>query len=125
MIELTEVEARARLEAMIQWTVEPPLTSAEVDRLLAMAKRADKDEITPATTGWTPTWDLNAGAAEGWRWKAGKVAGRFNANLDGAALQRAQIFGHCLKMASDYASKVAGSMSVARFPSESNAIANL
>ena len=126
MIHVSQEEARARLEDMLQSSAEPTLSTGEVDALLAEAKRADADGLAPGDEGWTPSWDLNAAAAEGWRRKAGKVAGRFDVTLDGDALRRSQIFGACLTMAERYARKIAGSasMSSAKFD-ECNQVANL
>lgn len=118
MVQLTEEDARSRLEHMTQASTEPALTSDQVDELLGIAKRYDVDGLTPSDDAWTPTWDLNAAAAEGWLWKAGRVSPRFTANLDGTGLQRAQIFGHCLQMAERYASKVATSIRVGHDPDE-------
>jgi hypothetical protein len=125
MIELTEDEARDRLEKMTQWDQEPRLTEDELLSLLELAKRADSVEIPPSEASWAPTWELNAAAAEGWRWKAGKVAGRFNVVADGDSLQRAQIFGMCLQMASKYAGRLARSVSLAELKDDSNVVANL
>jgi hypothetical protein len=53
---------------------------------------------TYAGTEWTPSWDINAAAAEGWRIKAGKVAGRYNFTTDGQQFARAQMIAHCRHM---------------------------
>jgi hypothetical protein len=110
MLRLTEEEARARLEEMLQIDAEPTLGLSSVDDLLEFAKRVDSNRLAPGDTDWEPTWDLNAAAAEGWRRKAGAVAGRFNVTVDGDALSRAQAFGHCLQMAERYANRVAGTV---------------
>jgi hypothetical protein len=61
---------------------------------------------------WLPTYDLNQAAAEGWRWKAGKVADLFNFVVDPRQqIDRAQIFEHCLSMAERYAKKVVQTIS--------------
>lgn len=109
---MTEAEALARLENMTQSDVEPSLSAPEVADLLDQAKRADSEDRAISDAEWVPTWDLNAAAAEGWRWKAGKVAGRFSVTLDGASLQRAQIYAHCLGMADRYARKIVGVLGV-------------
>lgn len=109
---MTEAEARARLERMTQSSVEPALVEAELLDLVEMAKRADSEGRAITDDDWVESWDLNAAAAEGWRWKAGKVADRFNATVDGAALQRAQIYAHCLAMADRYARRIVGVLGV-------------
>ena len=110
---MTLAEATARLERMTASTVDPTLTDDEITDLLTAAARVDTDGLAPTDDDWTGTWDLNFAAAEGWRWKAGKVAERFAANLDGANLARQQIFEHCLAMATNYSRRVVGTFTIA------------
>jgi hypothetical protein len=52
---------------------------------------------------WAGVYDLRAAAAEGWRWKAGKVAGETQAALgNGVQFYDNQQIEHCLKMAQLY-----------------------
>lgn len=51
---------------------------------------------------WTPTYDLYAAAAEGWRWKAGKIANAFDFSTDQQSFDKSNIFDHCQKMAAFY-----------------------
>lgn len=51
---------------------------------------------------WTPAYDLNAAAAEGWRWKAGKIADAFDFSTDQQSFDRSQKVKHCLDMAAKY-----------------------
>lgn len=59
---------------------------------------------------WTPTYDLNRGAAEGWRWKAAKASARFDFDADGGNFKRSQVAARCLEMAKAYARKVASNI---------------
>lgn len=70
------------------------------------------DGVTYAEAGaeWTGTYDLNAAAAEAWRWKAGQVAGSFTFGSDGQTFNRADMVKACLEMAKTYRSRVAGSI---------------
>lgn len=63
-----------------------------------------------AGTEYDPTWDLNAAAAEGWRIKAGKVAGRYNFTTDGQQFARAQMLAHCRQMEKMYRRKITGGL---------------
>lgn len=63
------------------------------------------DTSTPAA--WSPTYDLAAAAAEGWRMKAGLVSDRFRFADDGDSYDRDQIFAHCVRMADLYEQKAA------------------
>lgn len=109
---MTEAEALARLTLLVQASQEPLLTAAELNELLVMSRRTDTEGRAVTDAAWEPTWDLDAGAAEGWRLKAGKVAGRFSVSVDGDGLQRAQVFSHCLSMADRYARRIMGSIGV-------------
>jgi hypothetical protein len=91
---------------------DPTLTAAEITRLLAIAARVDTDDLAPGDDGWTGTWDLRFAAAEGWRWKAGKVSERVGMNVDGDAVQRQHLYKHCMDMAKGYATGVVGTIQV-------------
>lgn len=55
-----------------------------------------------AAAPWTPTFNLRAAAAEGWSWKAGKVAASFDAEAGEAKAQRSQVFDMCMAQAKSY-----------------------
>lgn len=174
--------ARARLERLVQWDIDPALTVDEVDDLLAVARRRDSAGNGPSnttdagtwaasteflagtiirvastpvrywrcvTTGishavepswpnlagypvidkwsfldgfvvwedagsdWTPTWDLDAAAADGWMTKAAKAAGRFDFAEDGQQFTRSQIISHCRAMAESYRRGAAATLTTA------------
>jgi hypothetical protein len=65
---------------------------------------------TEAGGSWAPTYDLNAAAAEGWRWKAATVAGAFSFTTDSQVFNRAEINAMCLAMAEKYQKRVTGSI---------------
>lgn len=62
--------------------------------------------------GWAPTYALNAAAAEGWRWKAGKVAGKFGFATDQQIFNREHMNKMCLAMADRYAKRVSGNIRI-------------
>ena len=100
-------QARARLERMLQWNVAPALTTAEVDDLMLFARRPDALGYTYADVLWTPTWNLRAAAAEGWRWKAAKVAAQYDvAAGGGTSFTRSQQYKHCIEMARTFGSGI-------------------
>lgn len=107
---MTEPEALARLQIMVAWDAEPALSPDEMGMLVDVARRADADGLAPSDTGWAPTWDLNAAAAEGWRWKAAKVANRYSVSTDGQSLSRSDLIAHCERMVSQYQRRVATSV---------------
>lgn len=65
---------------------------------------------TEAGGSWAPTYDLNAGAAEGWRWKAAKVAGSFDFSTDQQDFSRSQMSEMCQAMVALYQKRVQASI---------------
>lgn len=87
-----------QLSRMVASDKEPTLTGAEIDDLLAMFARPDKNGITPDKPEWIPTYLMRAAAAEGWRWKAAKASELISTDLDGDRMSSDQIFNHCQRM---------------------------
>lgn len=65
-----------------------------------------------AVAPWSPTFNLKAAAAEGWSWKAGKVAASFDAEAGGAKAARSQIFQMCMDKARSYRTESGGMISM-------------
>ncbi len=107
-------QALARLEAMTAAQSAPTLSTDELAMLLESSRVVDATGLAPTAAGYTSTWDLNRAAVEGWRWKAGKVAGSFDFNADGASFNRSQVLAHCEKMIAQYQRRIAGSVPVGR-----------
>jgi hypothetical protein len=105
---------RAQLARMVAAEAAPVLSDDELDDLLAMHRRIDAAHIAPSQDGWTPTYDLAAAAAEGWRRKAGKAAAMFNFAEDGQQFQRSQVYAQCVSMADRYSRQVIGSVTMQR-----------
>lgn len=103
--------ARARLARMTDADTEPTLSGADLNDLVERAARADTSGLYRDDDAWTPTWDLNAGAAEGWARKASKAAANFNFAEDSQRFDRAQIYAHCAAQAKMYADRTMGSLS--------------
>lgn len=96
--------ARARLSIMVAATSRPTITPEELDLLMDAHRIPDDDGRLPSDPGWTPTWDLNRAAAEGWRWKAGRVAGDFNFSADDASYSKGDVMARCESQARYYES---------------------
>lgn len=79
--------------------------------LAATARRVTDGDVVWEDVGseWAPTYDLNAAAAEGWRWKAAKASGRFGFQTDGQSFERQQVAARCLEMAATYERRAPGS----------------
>lgn len=105
---MTEEEALERLERLVLSDEDPALDSGQLDDCLTYARRPDVDGFDYSDAEWTPTWDLDAAAAEGWRRKAGLAAARFNFAEDSQRFDRAQIYAHCISQAEQYARRSMG-----------------
>jgi hypothetical protein len=110
---MTEEQATAMLKQMTAAAKFPTLSDeVQIPLLVNLAKRADVNGLPPSDANWVPTWDLNAAAAEGWRWKASAVSGNFDFETDGQSFDRSQVEANCLTMATQYANRIAGSLPV-------------
>lgn len=94
--------ARARLERMVAADTSPTLTAGDIDALLALAARPDADGLLVTDEDWTPTYDLESAAAEGWRWKAAKVAADPDFSADGVSVSASKVAETCLAMADKF-----------------------
>lgn len=99
------------LEDRVAATSRPVLAPATLERILDQWRTPDADGRTSSDTTWVGSWDLNAAAAEGWRVKAGLVAGDFNFSADGASYSKADVLAQCLEMEAKYASRSHGILS--------------
>lgn len=93
-------------------TSRPVLSPEALGALLDAYGAQDASGRAPSDNGWVPTYNLNAAAAEGWRMKAGKVAGDFNFSADNASYSKADVLAHCLEMETKYASLNHGTLNV-------------
>lgn len=123
---MADTPAQTRLKAQTAAASAPTLTDDEITALLSLASLADSAGLAPSASGWTPTYDFNRAAAEGWRWKAAKAAAGYGFTADGATYQREQIMDHCTKMIAQYQRKIASSAFVyaplaAAYPAEDEA----
>jgi hypothetical protein len=68
--------------------------------------------VTWAEVATTPAYNLNRAAADGWRWKAAKVANRYTMSDATQRLNRSDLTKHCLLMARQYSAKTLTSIPV-------------
>lgn len=84
----------------------PALAPADLDTLIAMARRVDENGVEPGdTTNWTETYDVNYAVGQAWLVKAGRLAGHYNFMVQGKMFSRQQFYDHCMKMSKHYVSK--------------------
>lgn len=124
---MTEDDALTRIKAMTAWDTDPSLSLAEVTTLRNMSRIEDRWGVWPLNTdgtlntSWEPTYNLNIGAAEGWRWKAaraesiasGAVTSIRVGDVSKTYSSAAERF---MDKANTYAKKVSGSVRVSNVP---------
>jgi hypothetical protein len=95
-----------QLHRMLSADAEPALDMEDLHTLLRLHRIIDANGYAPTHERWTPTFDLYAAVAEGWRWKAAKAAERFSFSADGASYNRDQIYTHCMEQAKRYSARI-------------------
>lgn len=101
-----------QLYRMLAADAEPALDLEDLHTLLRLHRIIDTNGYPPTDERWTPTFDLYAAVAEGWRWKAAKAAERFSFSADGASYNRDQIYTHCMEQAKRYSSRIIRTLDV-------------
>lgn len=94
-----------RLKKLTAWDTEPQLTDPEIDEVLAAKAIADTDGNDPENDNWSPTYDLNAAAAEAWLIKAGRASALVEVDPPGSGIVTAKVFENCCEMALLYTRK--------------------
>lgn len=100
---MTPEQAERRLRSMTAASsLELPLSDEEIEDLLSLARRPDILGYAPGEPEWEPTYDLDAAAAEGWRWKAGKTTTRVTVGASGSNVQQSDSFAFCMQMVAEF-----------------------
>lgn len=107
----TRDDALDKLRRMVDADGAPPLSREDLGDLLDDARQPDGLGRRPGLDGYVETFDLNRAAMEGWRRKAGRVAGHFTFTADNASYNKGEILAHMEAMVAQYAAKVHGSTS--------------
>lgn len=102
-----------KLKKMLAWDVEPALTDGEVDELLGHAAVTDASGLEPLHEEWTPTYDLNAAAADGWLIKAARASALTEVDPPGSGIVTSRVFDNCRAMAKLFRSRRCGNVSIA------------
>lgn len=112
------VTAKATLTAYLGGNVRPVLSDVILTSLVERFQIMDSDGLRPTDDGWTPSYALNAAAAEGWRMKAGIVAADFNFSADDASYSKGDVMAKMLEMEQHYAALDNGSLYLDEGPSD-------
>lgn len=103
-----------KLKKLTAASAEPALTDAEIDGLLAASGIADAEGNPPESEDWSPTYDIDRAAAEGWTIKAARAANTTETEPESLKVT-SRIFENCLRMARIYSAKKAASLQTTRW----------
>jgi hypothetical protein len=92
-----------KLKQLTAWDAEPTLTETELEDVLTGVALEDPQGLAPLHEEWTPTYDINAAAAQAWLLKAAKAASLTDEPTAGNVTSK--IFDNCRAMARIYAGK--------------------
>ena len=101
--------AKEKLKKLTAWEDEPALTEAEIDELLSASGITDSEGNGPTSEEWTPTYDVNSAATEGWMIKAARSASTTETDPDSLAVT-SHVFENCIRMARLFSGKRSGSV---------------
>ncbi|MBK6750895.1 MAG: hypothetical protein IPG67_13055 [Acidobacteria bacterium] len=99
-----------KLKLLTAWDVEPALTEVELGDTLAAFALEEANGLAPVNEEWTPTYDLNAAAAQAWLIKSARAAATVDEPTAGVVTSK--VFDNCRIMARMYAGKRGMSISV-------------
>lgn len=107
MAALTDTEARANLALLLQPSVAPALTDAEVDQLVAVAVIDDPRALAVALY-------------QGWSAKTAKAAGKVDVKAGDVSQSASQLHAHCAAEAARW-----GAAAGVRTPGQGNGISSV
>lgn len=90
---------------MTAWDSEPALTEDELGATLDAFAREDINGLAPINEEWTPTYDINAAAAQAWLVKAARASTLTEVDPPGSGIVTSKIFDNCRAMARIYGAK--------------------
>ncbi|HMT06697.1 MAG TPA: hypothetical protein PKA82_01750 [Pyrinomonadaceae bacterium] len=105
---MTDLE---KLKQLTAWDVAPELAEDELEECLAGVALEDANGFAPINEEWTPTYDLNAAAAQAWLIKAARAAATVDEPTAGVVTSK--VFDNCREMARSFKQKLSRSVSVA------------
>ena len=98
--------AKDKLKKMTAWDTAPTLTDGELDELLIPCCLRDRDGLSPSDPDWTPTYDLNMAAANGWLIKAARASALVEVDPPGSGVFTSKVFDNCRAMARIYRARI-------------------
>jgi len=100
----TELEV-SRLRRMVAEPTATTYSDVSLREYIERFSLMDSDGNDPTEINWTPTYDLNAAAAEIWQEKAGLLAANYDVTVDTSTFNRSQAHDNAQKMARYYAAR--------------------
>lgn len=104
---MTDLE---KLKQLTAWDIAPELTEDDLEECLAKVALEDFNGFAPINEEWTPTYDLNAAAAQAWLIKAARAAATVDEPTAGVVTSK--VFDNCRIMAKMYIGKRGSSVSM-------------
>jgi hypothetical protein len=105
---MTDLE---KLKQLTAWDTAPELTEDDLEECLATVALVDANGLAPINEEWTPTYDLNAAAAQAWLIKSARAAATVDEPTAGVVTSK--VFDNCREMARLFNAKRAKAVSVA------------
>jgi len=103
---MTDLE---KLKQLTAWDAVPELTEDDLEECLAGVALEDFNGFAPVNEEWTPTYDLNAAAAQAWLIKAARAAATVDEPTAGVVTSK--VFDNCRTMAKMFADRRTGVIS--------------
>lgn len=104
------METIDKLKQLTAWDTVPELTEDDLEECLAGVALEDANGFAPINEEWTPTYDLNAAAAQAWLIKAARAAATVDEPTAGVVTSK--VFDNCRTMARMFVRKGSISLSV-------------
>ena len=92
-----------KLKQLTAWDIAPELTEEDLESTLASAALQDIVGLEPTHEEWSPTYDINAAAAQAWLIKAARAAATVDEPTAGVITSK--VFDNCRTMARIYSAK--------------------
>lgn len=105
------MEYLEKLKQLTAWDVAPELAEDELEECLAGVALEDANGFAPINEEWTPTYDLNAAAAQAWLIKAARAVTMVDEPTAGVVTSK--VFDNCRAMARTFNRKRASVISIA------------
>lgn len=110
----TEEDALSLLSRKVAADSEPALSPEDLNDVLSQAKRADVYGRPPTDENWSPSWEIDWAAAEGWEMKAALAASKNQTITDGRGTASSYLYLNCVRMAEKFRERILSSAPITK-----------